>query len=55
VALGAGIPDPASFARDPGWSWFELAPLAAPLDDASTLALKTLYGDSQIISRPQPH
>jgi mannan endo-1,4-beta-mannosidase len=51
VSIAAGVPDPASFARDPGWSWFELAPLAAAPDDAATLALKTLYGDAQIVSR----
>jgi hypothetical protein len=45
------VPDPAAFSRDPGWSWFELAPLSAPADDATALALKTLYDDSGIVSR----
>jgi len=51
VAVASGVPDPAAFSRDPGWSWFELAPLSAPADDATALALKTLYDDSGIVSR----
>jgi len=51
VAIAAGVPDPASFIRDPGWSWFELAPLAAPADDATVTSLKTLYSDAKIVSR----
>jgi hypothetical protein len=51
VAIAAGVPDPASLSQDPSWSWFELAPLAAPVDDATALALKTLYGDAKIVSR----
>jgi mannan endo-1,4-beta-mannosidase len=51
VAVASGVPDPAAFSRDPGWSWFELAPLSAPADDATALALKTLYDDAGIVSR----
>jgi len=51
VAIASGVPDPASISRDPGWSWFELAPLAAAPDDPTALALKTLYGDAKIVSR----
>jgi mannan endo-1,4-beta-mannosidase len=51
VTIAGGTPDPASFSKDPGWSWFELAPLTAPADDATAQALKTLYGDAQIVSR----
>ena len=51
VAITGGAPDPALFSKDPGWSWFELAPIAAPMDDATALALKALYGDAQIVSR----
>jgi mannan endo-1,4-beta-mannosidase len=51
VAIATGVPDPAFLSQDPSWSWFELAPLAAPADDATALALKTLYGDAKIMSR----
>jgi len=51
VAIASGVPDSASISRDAGWSWFELAPIAAPVDDATALALKTLYGDAKIVSR----
>jgi mannan endo-1,4-beta-mannosidase len=55
VAIAAGVPDPASLSQDPSWSWFELAPLAAPADDATVLALKTLYGDAKTVSRQDSH
>ncbi len=51
LSITGGPPDPASFSKDPGWSWFELAPLASPADDATTQALKTLYADANILSR----
>jgi mannan endo-1,4-beta-mannosidase len=51
VVIGSGVPDPASLGRDQGWSWFELAPLAGPADDTTSLALKALYGDPGIVSR----
>jgi mannan endo-1,4-beta-mannosidase len=51
LVLRAGVPDPAALSREPGVSWFELAPIAAPADDATASALKTLYGDSKIDSR----
>ncbi len=51
VTIASGVPDPASIIREPELSWFELAPLATPVDDATTLALKTLYGDAKIVSR----
>jgi len=51
VVLWAGVPDPAALSRESGLSWFELAPLSAPLDDAKTSALKALYGDEKIVSR----
>jgi hypothetical protein len=51
VAISAAVPDPASLSQDSGWSWFELAPIAAPADDATALALRTLYSDAKIVSR----
>jgi mannan endo-1,4-beta-mannosidase len=51
VTITGGVPDPAAFNQDPSWSWFELAPVAAPADDSTALALKALYGDAKIVSR----
>jgi hypothetical protein len=51
VAITGATPDPASFSKNPGWSWFELAPLAPPADDTTATALKALYSDAQIVSR----
>jgi hypothetical protein len=50
-AITSGVPDVVSLSREPGLAWFELAPVAAPADDATALALKTLYGDAKIVSR----
>jgi mannan endo-1,4-beta-mannosidase len=51
LVLRTGVPDPAALSREQGLSWFELAPIAAPADDATAQALKTLYGNANIVSR----
>jgi hypothetical protein len=53
-AITSGVPDAAALSREPDLAWFELAPIAAPADDATALALKTLYADAKIVSRPAP-
>ncbi len=49
-SITSGVPDAASLSREPDLKWFELAPIAGPADDATALALKTLYGDAKIVS-----
>jgi mannan endo-1,4-beta-mannosidase len=53
-AITNGVPDVESLSREPDLAWFELAPIAGPADDATALALKTLYGDAKIVSRQAP-
>jgi mannan endo-1,4-beta-mannosidase len=51
LSVAGGVPDLASFPRDSGLAWFELAPIPAPVADATTAALKTLYSDAQVLAR----
>jgi len=53
LAIDGSVPDPAFFARETNWTWFLLAPQApANASDATTTqALRTLYGDSRVITR----
>jgi mannan endo-1,4-beta-mannosidase len=51
VAISGGVPDPSLFSKDPGWSWFELAPFTVPADDATAQELKSLYDGGQVVSR----